>query len=446
MRVRELGIVVLTVTAACALGPAPALAEDLSELYARAREMDPLYLAARYERQIADQRLKESRAGALPLVNANASASRVRQDIRHSDNPLFAVGESDFYDTEMSLSLTQPLYRAEVARRIPQAEAEVRLAESRYAAAGLDLMFRLAQAYFNYLAAQDTLELTVAERTAIRQQLDETEQRLGSGLARITDLHDARSRSALAEAAEVDARDALEERRQALAEITGDPPDQVKTLSERFPISGPQWPEVGRWLETARFQSPILKAREAAVEIAQRDVERQKGARLPTLDFVASYRTSDSGGTVFGGGNEIFTTDFALRLGIPIVDSGRYSALAQAASLRHRVVLQELEQEKRRVEREIHASFQGMISAMTRVEALAKTVFSQSAAVASKEEGLRAGLETGLAVLDARRDLFRARRDLAQAHYVHILDGLRLRQTAGVLSAEDLDRINAYLQ
>jgi outer membrane protein len=446
MRVRGLGIIVLAAAAAGGVPADPARAEDLMELYARAREMDPVFLAARYEQGIAAERLRESRAGALPAVSATASAARVRQDIRSSDNPLFVEGVTDFYDTDYALSVTQPLYRSEVLRRIPQAEAEVRLAEARFAAAGLDLMFRLAQAYFNVLAAADNLEFAVAERTAIRRQLEETEQRLGSGLARITDAHDARSRYALAEAAEVEAQDLLEERRRALAEITGAPPERPKVLSERHPLAGPQWPEVGSWLEAAMFRNPAIKAREAAVEIAGREVARQRGARLPTLDFVASYRSTDSGGTVFGAGNEIGTTDLSLRLAIPILDSGRIAALAEAASLRHRVALQELELEKRKVEREIRAAFRGVQSGATRAEALGKTVFSQSAALAAKEEGLRAGLETGVAVLDARRDLYRARRDLAQAHYIYILDTLKLRQTAGLLSVEDLEGINAYLQ
>ncbi len=87
-----------------------------------------------------------------------------------------------------------------------------------------------------------------------------------------------------------------------------------------------------------------------------------------------------------------------------------------------------------------------MMSGITRVEALQKSVFSYQAALAAKEQGLRSGLNTGLDVLDARRELFSARRDLAQARYVYILDNLRLKRSVGVLDVDDLAQINAYLQ
>ena len=81
-----------------------------------------------------------------------------------------------------------------------------------------------------------------------------------------------------------------------------------------------------------------------------------------------------------------------------------------------------------------------------RVEALLKSVFSSEAALAEKEEGLRSGLNTGLDVLDARRELFAAKRDLTQARYVYILSGLRLKLSAGTLGVDDLEQIDAYLQ
>ena len=44
--------------------------------------------------------------------------------------------------------------------------------------------------------------------------------------------------------------------------------------------------------------------------------------------------------------------------------------------------------------------------------------------VSAKEQGFRSGVNTGLAVLDARKDLFTARKDLAQSRYLYILNSL----------------------
>ena len=373
--------------------------------------------------------------------------SYVRQNIKSSDNPLFTVGKDTYYSQSYSISLTQALFRSEALRRLPQARAEVRRAEALLEAAEQDLILRLAEAHFTYLAARDAADFATAERTAIWQQLQEAEQKLGSGLVKLPDVEDARARFAVAQAAEISARDAVEEARQAIAEITSVAPPALKVLSESFPLVQPDTPDVERWVESALFQSPTVRALQSAVEIARDEIRRRRAAYLPTLDLVASYNDNNSGGSIYagGGGNEIASGDFALRLGIPIFDGGRAAALSQGAVLRMSMAEQEMERGKRRVERLVRSSFLGVVDGIARVEALGKSVFSHQAALVAKEEGWRSGLNTGLAVLDARKEFFQARRDHAVARYTYIMDSLRLKQAAGILNAHDLEQINAYL-
>ncbi len=357
------------------------------------------------------------------------------------------MGKSEFFNRNFSISLTQPVYRADAFRRIPEARAGLRRGESEVAAAEQDLMFRIAEAVFGFLGARDGVAFAIAEREAIGRQLEETEQKLGSGLATITDVHEARGRFAVARAAEIDARDRLEERRQAISEITGVAPPDLKALSDGLPLVRPDSPEVEAWLQTALFQNPKILALTAAVDVARQKYETQKGAYLPTLDLVASYNNSNNGGTDFGrGGNEIAAREIALRLAVPIYDGGKVSSRVGTAALQQSIAAQALERERRTVERETRTAFQGVVSGIARVEALAASVFSNESAVAAKEEGWRAGINTGLAVLDARKDLFSSKRDHAQARYLYVLSSLKLKQAAGILSIRDLEEINAYLQ
>jgi outer membrane protein len=421
---------------------------DLLTLYLKATEFDPVYLSAISERQIADQSLKESRSAVLPSLSANVGSSYTQQDIKSSDNALFRVGTNNYYNQTYSISLTQTVLHFDSFQRIPQAKAEVRRAEAQLEAAEQDLILRLAEAHFNFLAARDALEFATAERTANWQQVQEAEQKLGSGLVKLPDVEDARARYAVSQAAETTAVDAVEESRQAIAEITGEAPAALKQLSESFPLVAPDQPDIDKWVESGFFQNPTLRALQVAVEIAQDEVKKQRAAYLPTLDLVASYNDNNSGGSIYagGGGNNIATGDIGLRLGIPIFDGGRNSALTTGAALKVSMAEQELERGKRRVERLARTSFQGVMSGITRVDALGKSVFSHQAAMVAKEEGWRSGLNTGLAVLDARKEFYQSKRDRAVARYTYIMDSLRLKQAAGVLNAHDLEQINAYLQ
>jgi outer membrane protein len=421
-------------------------ATGLVELYQRALEFDPEFQTAGFQRQIADEGLRESRAEKKPAVEATLNGRQTYQNIRESDSILFTVGETDFWNGDFSISLNQPIYNPGAFARIPEAQAEVRRAAALFEVAGQDLIVRLAEAHLGYLAARDDLDSAIAERTAIWRQLEETEQRLGAGLATMTDLHDARARHALAETAEIDARDAVEESLQAVVQITGEFALEPQVLSDSFPLVPPDQPEVEAWLEAMLFRNPSIKARQAAIEIAEQELRRLHGTRLPKVDLVGSFVHQNNGGTEFGGGNLIDTTRVGVRVAVPIYSGGRTSATTRSAALQRAIAVQALEQEKRKIERETRVAFQGVMSGITRVEALTQSVFSYEAALSRREQGLRSGVDTALDVLDARRDLYKAKRDLTRARYVYILNSFRLKQSAGILGPQDLKQIDAYLQ
>jgi outer membrane protein len=64
----------------------------------------------------------------------------------------------------------------------------------------------------------------------------------------------------------------------------------------------------------------------------------------------------------------------------------------------------------------------------------------------AKREGYRSGLYTILAVMDAERDLYRARRDYAVARYDYIMNSLRLKKAVGTLSDGDIASINDWFE
>ena len=87
-----------------------------------------------------------------------------------------------------------------------------------------------------------------------------------------------------------------------------------------------------------------------------------------------------------------------------------------------------------------------MTSGVTRIEALRLAVIASESALEAKTEGFEAGINTNLDVLDAQRDLFRAKRDLLDASYTYILNLLRLKRAAGIASKDDLAHINRWLR
>jgi outer membrane protein len=95
--------------------------------------------------------------------------------------------------------------------------------------------------------------------------------------------------------------------------------------------------------------------------------------------------------------------------------------------------------------RQSREAYNGVMSGISRVQALKQALVSGEQALASTEAGYEVGTRTTVDVLNVRRDLFRAKRDYASSRYDYILSSLRLKQAAGTLNRDDLVQINQWL-
>jgi outer membrane protein len=103
------------------------------------------------------------------------------------------------------------------------------------------------------------------------------------------------------------------------------------------------------------------------------------------------------------------------------------------------------EQKRREVVRQTREAFNSVISGISRVKALKQAVASNEKALESTQAGYDVGTRTTVDVLNARRELFSAKRDYARARYNYILSTLRLKQAAGIISVDDLEKINQWI-
>ncbi len=424
---------------ACALAATPAHGESVIEAYRLALRADPRLAAARLDYEASEHQKRAARAGLFPTIRGDVERTEERQNIRSSQNAIIGAGVSTFPIEVLSLTITQPVFRLAAMERLDQAEAFRRQTAVQQTAAQQNLMVRVATAYLGVLAARDNLEYATAERLAVGRQLQLAEERVTRGLATAVNLHDAKARFAQTEAQEVEARNTLEDAQQAMREMLGVLPKSYVPVRTDIPVVAPEPTAVENWVETALARNLAVEARRIAVDVASQEVRRQRAAYWPTLDLVAAHANRKQGGTLFGGGSHVETTDISLRMSMPIFEGGLTNALTDEAVVRHRKTQEELEQERRAVERQTRAAYLGVVGAMSRVRALRQGAASQEASLKAKQESLRAGLLTLLPVLDAERDLYLTLRDYARARYDYLLNRLRLKQAVGSLSDEDLE-------
>ncbi len=421
--------------------PSLARAENLLEVYALAKENDPRLKSARLEFEAVAYGVEQSRSGFLPTIAADFTKTRTEQVILSSSNAVFAMGASNYPQKDQNFTLTQPVFRLAAWHQYAQAKAAEKQAAATYAAAEQDLILRTATAYLGVLAAHDALEFARTERDSIQSALALASTKYGSGQGTVVSLRDAESRAALKDSDLVIAENDLQDKLQALREIIGKLPADVAPLKGAIALDPPQPLNMDQWVQGSLDRNLLIEARNQALEVAREEVRKQRAGYYPTVDVSFSADRKDTGGSLFGGGSNVKENDAILHVHIPIFDGGTTHAVTAAAAKRYEESREDLERDRRAVERQAHAAFLGVVGGVQRVKALDQSVVALESARLLKSEGYRSGVGTVLAVLDAERDLFFAKRNAAQARYDYLLNTLRLKQAAGTLDDEDIQRI-----
>jgi outer membrane protein len=296
------------------------------------------------------------------------------------------------------------------------------------------------------LAARDAVGFAQAEQQAVKEQFELVQGKYKSGQSTVVNLRDAEARLALKESDIVGAQNDLADKIQALAEITGKSSDDLAPLAADLKPVVPAPASEDQWVQTALSQNLLLQARAQAVEVAEREVAKQKAGYFPTADLAFTTDRKKTGGSLFGGGSNVRENDLMFKVHVPLYEGGATQAVSTAAARRYESALDDQERDRRQVERQARAAYQGVVGGGVRLNALGQSVTSLEQARQLKSEGYKAGLQTILAVLDAERDLYAAKRDLAKARYDYLLNTLKLKQAAGSLAETDLASVAQFSQ
>ena len=418
-----------------------ARAEDLVEVYKQAAQNDPQIRGARAQMQQAFEAGPQARARFLPSVNLAANYTRSKSDV----TPSTSGSSKDSYPSNgYSLTLTQPLFHADAFAQSNQADALVSQAEAQFKAEEQALTLRVAERYFEVLAAQDNLAFVKAEHEAIGKQLEQTKQRFNVGLIAITDVHESQARFDLSSASVIGADNRLANAWEALRELTGQNYKTLATLISDAPLVPPTPADIEQWAQSALQQNPAVQAARFAMESAEADVSRQKGARYPTLDAVGTYSNSDYSKAPFG--QERTDKSVALHLNWLLYQGGSVQSAVRRADFQVEQAKFALEQQRRNATLQTREAYLGVTANISRVAALKQAVVSHKSALAATEAGYEVGTRTTVDVLNTRTGLFLAQRDYTQSRYDYVLTTLRLKGATGSLSTEDLQQINGWLK
>ncbi|MDN5752531.1 MAG: TolC family outer membrane protein [Nitrosospira sp.] len=426
----------------------PLHAAGLMEIYREALEQDAQYSAARAAHLAAQEKLPQGRAGLLPTVTLAGVRRRQWIDIEN----VGGVGVSGFVrpsevvidNQSLIITAVQPIYRKENFVIYEQSKIQVAQADSQFIMAAQELILRVAQAYFDILASQVNVEVAVAQKKAIMEQLEQAKRNFQVGTSTIVDTHEAQTRFDLTHSQEIAARSVLEVRKRTLQQIIGRLPDNLARPDEA--ISDPlslKYANMQDWINVAEQNNLALKVQEAVYELAKRDVERARAGHYPTLDLVALYSDQKGvGGTITGRPIDLTSKEIGVQLNIPIFQGFAVQSRVREALATQEKVHQDLNDTRRNTVLQVSQQYLNVINGMAQIKALRQALISSESQLESTKLGREVGVRNEVDVLNAQQLFYSARRDLAQARYNFLMSRLRLEAEAGALDEEDLRQIS----
>lgn len=430
-------------------------ADNLLDIYSLALQNDPIYKQAIAQHQANLEARPQSRALLLPSFSATANTTANDLNVKYSGINLggggsggaFTSGQRAYNSHGYSFDITQPLYHQSYIDQYKQAGKQVKESFAQLNGAEQSLILRVAQAYFNVLAAEDTLQLAKAEEKADEQQLEQTRQQFKVGLIAITDVDEAQASYDLAVAQTISATNGLANVREALTQITGQHHPDLMPLGANIPLSIPMPEGIDAWTDLALDRSPELAASRFATEVAQEQIAVQRSSHYPTLDLVFNSSNQVQTGSTFGNfSSSTNGSTIGLQVNVPIFQGGAIASRTRQAHDQFIAAQQAQEQQRRTTIDQTHQAYLGVQSNISLIKAYKQAIVSNTSSLEATKAGLEVGTRTTVDVLTARANLFTARTNYAKARYNYIITRLQLKQAAGTLAPEDLKTVNGWLQ
>jgi len=416
---------------------------DLVEVYNIAVKNDPKLLASEVKHKAIMQEYPIARSYLLPNLKFSAKSQRTRESI---DGAVYGRSSSttQFTTDEYSINLKQPLYRRDLFSLLEKSEYQIAKSLAERESARQDLIIRVAEAYFDILDSLDNINYVKSEKAAIKSQLNESKKRLEVGLIAITDYAEAQASYDLSETQYIEAKNLSDISKESLYVLTGKQFKKFSSIDKNIKAKDPDPNNIKAWEDFAIKQNLDLVAYKRAQDIATTNIKYERSKHFPTLDIYGTVKETDKG----GGSSGAFESNndyIGIELNIPIFIGGNTYFNSKKASYLEEQARYDVLQKKREVIRDARKAFLNLKSSISKVNASKKALESNELSVEYNQAGFEVGTRSTTDVLLALKDLYKAKKNFSKSKYEYLLSKLRLKQSIGTLSIDDIKVVNSWL-
>ncbi len=436
-------------------------ADTLADIYELALENDAELKAAEASYKAGRESKAQGRSALLPQVVASGEYSKsdidsesIRiQPITNTDYINFPSSSNNDTDTKgYSISLQQNIFDLPAWFSFKRGKQLSKQARAQFSADQQAVIIRVAEAYFNVLRAADNLQTANAEVAALQRQLEQTQQRFEVGLIAITEVHEARAVYDTSVVTQLEAEGQLGISYEALTVLTGQPHSNLWLLDEKFPIIKPAPVKRADWVDFALENNFVLKAAGYAAEASHQNAKSKKSEHLPKLTGSYSYIDNNEEGDLSIkdiGKFPVDTTNegntVSLNLELPLFTGGFTSSARRQAYQEYIQARETFVSTQRNTIQGTRSLHLTVVTDVGKVKARDLAITSAQSALDATQAGYEVGTRNIVDVLESQRFLYRALFDFSNARYDYVINMLKLKEQAGILSPEDIYALNKWL-
>jgi len=455
---RKSGVALLALT--LSMGASSVCGESLRDIYELALENDSQLKAeeAQYRANLETEQL--GLAGLLPQVNATYDYTDTDQDTEGASFGSNGIVPNTVTNSETDregyqISLNQPLFDLPAWFTFQSGKQFSRQAEATFAANQQNLIVRVVEAYLLVLRGQDNLEASKAQERAFERQLEQTQQRFEVGLIAITDVYEAQAAYDLAQVNRIVDENNVSVALERLSVLTGRSHDNLSVLKDDFDILLPEPLDRAAWVEFALENNFNLKAQRFAEEAARQSAKANKFKHAPTISGSYAYSDYETEGDLTRSPTTSFdlppdqdveVNSWQIKLNVPLFSGGAVSANRRKAAQNFNAARENRINLSRNTVTNARSLHMTVVSDVSRVAARKQSIVSSRSALDATQAGYEVGTRNVVDVLNAQNTLFSSERDYANSRYDYILNMVRLKEQAGLLSPEDINKLDTSME
>ncbi len=375
---------ILAATVWMAFGPTAQAADALTDAFEQARKFDPLFQAARSER------------------DANVVASQVAGSAYYPQLQGTYTRLETEANTRQTYTLTQPIISADRYATLKESEPREQLASATFQLREQDLGQRLFKAVAELLRANEGLRLNRAKFDALEKQSQSAQRAFELGQGTVTDVRDARVRLDQARADTLTLEAQIGAAQRQLTAITGGPlaslPLSVPRLERTLALKA-----LDDYITSGVRANPQLLVAQQNQRIGELAVIRADSAWLPTLSAVWMNTTSNNVTSNFSG----------ISVSLPLQAGSFYQMKAAAANA---VKMQEQARDAElRTRLEVQRLWALVNAGSGEVAIRLEAIHSAELSVDANEKSFRGGVRSQIDVLNSIQTLYQVQQDYVNA-------------------------------